>query len=551
PPGNASTGGGTAVLAIDSARQAPAAPIDGGVAGGTVSVLSAYEPTSLDPSNSWSSTKNPLLSGLVTRSLTQYVYDPEQKSMVLVPDIATDIGTPNADFTQWSFTIREGVRYEDGTEVTADDVAYGIKRSFDRTAFPEGPPFSNQFLLNGDTYQGPYLSGTDYPGIVVDGNTLTLKMTDPFPDMPYYAAYPAIGPIPERGSNPATYGRHPLATGPYKIDEYAAGKSLTLVRNEEWDPATDPGRHAYPDRYEFTFDVTNERIDATILGDSTRAQATLSMDNVLADDYREARQLKRLTLGSLPCTFMWFPDYRKITDIRVRQAMAYAYPYHAAARISGNSLPGASILPPGFPGRQDYSVLDTSPGRTDPDRAREMLKEAGYAPGEYELTFLYVADDPGSVELKDLYVRSLEAAGFRTTPRSTPTREAYDSVRVDPDAPINLRMGGWCSDWPSGNSFLPPLFHSVSFKASEVFDNQAYFAEPAIDDEIERISQLPLDEQAAQWGALDKTIMTDYYPAIITGYNGVAMTHGSKIAGINQDSTYGAAPTWKDIYVMP
>ena len=72
---------------------------------------------------------NSILSGLVTRSLTQYVYDPEQDSMVLVPDIATDLGTPNADFTEWTFTIRDGVRFEDGTEVTAEDVAYGIKRS--------------------------------------------------------------------------------------------------------------------------------------------------------------------------------------------------------------------------------------------------------------------------------------------------------------------------------------------------------------------------------------------------------------------------------------
>ncbi len=127
--------------------------------------------------------------------------------MVLVPDIATDLGTPSADFTQWSFTIRDGVRFENGAKVTAADVAYGIKRSFDRTTFPLGADYSNQYLLSGDTYEGPYRSGTSYPGVMLHGDTLTIKMARPFPDMPYWAAFPEIGPIPERGSDPRSYWR--------------------------------------------------------------------------------------------------------------------------------------------------------------------------------------------------------------------------------------------------------------------------------------------------------------------------------------------------------
>ncbi|MBA2531918.1 MAG: hypothetical protein H0V23_07410, partial [Nocardioidaceae bacterium] len=138
-------------------------------------------------------------------------------------------------------------------------------------------------------------------------------MAKPFQDMPYWAAWPAIGPIPERGSDPATYRRHPLATGPYRFADYTPGKSLTLVRNEYWDPDTDPGRHAYPDRYEFTFDVPVERIDATILGDSAKAATTLSMSSVSADDYRRVAELNQLAFGSSPCTFFLSPDYRKIT----------------------------------------------------------------------------------------------------------------------------------------------------------------------------------------------------------------------------------------------
>ncbi len=437
--------------------------------------------------------------------------------------------------------------FEDGTEVTADDVAYGIKRSFDRTAFPDALTYCNDYFLDGDSYQGPYRSGTSYRGAIAEGHTLTVKMARPFPDMPYWAANPAIGPIPERGSDPATYWHHPLATGPYKIGEYTPGKSLTLVRNDFWDPNTDPGRYAYPDRYEFEF-LLDERIDAKILGESKKAQATLSTATVLPDDYRRAQQLQRLTRGSSPCASFLWPDYRKITDIKVRQAIGSAFPYRDDARATGGifgvtALPGTSMLMPGFPGRQNYTVLETQPGQTDPVAARALLKEAGYEPGEYELKFAYTDEYPVFLERKDQLVQALEAAGFKVTPRLTPTFDDFLTLNKDPDAPVNLRNFYWCPDWLSGNSWLPPFFHSAGAL------NLAQFAEPEIDAEIERIRKLSLEEQTAAWGALDKTIMTDYYPGVVTRYEGVAMLHGSRIGGMNTDQVYGM-PTWKDIHVL-
>ncbi|MBA2532284.1 MAG: hypothetical protein H0V23_09290 [Nocardioidaceae bacterium] len=548
-PSEAGLGGDGAVeLAFDPDRVGPPAPIEGAVAGGTVTAwgdgdFAGIHNQTMDPTDAYTPFDASILSGLVTRSLTQYVYDPEQGTMVVVPDIATDIGTPNADFTQWTFTIRDGVRFEDGTEVTAADVAYGVKRSLDRDKFPDGPTVSNEFFLEDDKYKGLYTTGTQYAGVVVEGNTLTIKMERPFPDMPYWGTFPAMGPIPEGGSEPARYTRHPLATGPYKLAEYTPGKSLTLVRNDQWDPDTDPGRHAYPDRYEFRFNEPQKQIDATILDDSALAQTMLSYTNVLPGDFRRARQLGRLALGPGGCTYSWHPDNRAITDVSVRRAIGYAWPYKAHAAIVGAIAPtyGASIFLPGTPGRQDYTVLETEPGQTDPDKARELLREAGFAPGKFELEFPYITDQQSSVQVKDLLVKSFEAAGFKATPYSTTSKNNYQIVS-DPNAPLNLRPGGWCPNWPSGSSWIPPLFGSEG-------GGQSHFAEPAVDAEMERIAKLPVDEQPAAWGALEKWIMTDYYPAIVTRYVSVALPYGSRIDGVNTDNW--GMPTWKDIYVVP
>jgi peptide/nickel transport system substrate-binding protein len=197
---------------FDADRRAPAPPIADAVEGGTVTVLGSARRDgiqfgTMDPTDAYNADPQSILSSLVTRSLTQYVYDPNRRTMVLVPDLATDLGRPNADYTQWKYTIRSGVKFEDGTPVTADAVAYGIKRSFDRQTFKGGAAYSNEFFLHnedGTKYHGVYTSGSQYSGIEVAGNTLTLKMDRPFPDMPYWGAFPAMGPIPEHGSNPDT-----------------------------------------------------------------------------------------------------------------------------------------------------------------------------------------------------------------------------------------------------------------------------------------------------------------------------------------------------------
>jgi peptide/nickel transport system substrate-binding protein len=552
PPSATVTSGVAAGKAIDPTREAPAAPVPGAVRGGTVTVLvnpnSSYE--TLDPTASYDIPVY-LLSGLVTRSLTQYVYDPAQHTMVLVPDIATDTGTSNADFTRWTFTIRDGVRFEDGTPVTAQDVAFGIERSFDSRTFPDVASYSIDYFLDGQTYKGPYRSGTSFPGIVVHGNTLTLKMARPFPDMPYWAAWPSIGPIPAADSNPATYGLHPLATGPYKVAHFSPGKSLTLVRNDEWDSTTDPGRHAYPDRYVFHYPESPEQVDAAILGDSKRGQTTLSDGNVLAADYRTAKRLHRVTVGSKPCTHWLLPDNRKITDIRIRRAIAFAYPYKAIARVTGQvtgvtSLAGTSILPPEMPGRQNYNALGMTPGRTDTDKARKLLKRAGYALGQYRLSWAYDTSDPNLVERTNQLAKGFELAGFKAVPHGLPSPDEAAAVDNDPNGPVNIRElgSGWCADWPVADSFIPPLFETG---ASE---NLAFFSEPDVDRDIGRIGRLPIDEQPPAWGALDKTIMTRYFPAIVTDYGGVAMLHGSRIGGMNDDDSAGNSLTWKDLYVI-
>src|SRR5215471_6354659 len=99
PPNESATvsAGGNAGSIMDPNRQAPAAEAPGVQKGGTMQVNSYLGATTMDPTEAYYTNTAAILSDYVVRSLTQWVYDTKTKDMILVPDLATDLGTPNKD----------------------------------------------------------------------------------------------------------------------------------------------------------------------------------------------------------------------------------------------------------------------------------------------------------------------------------------------------------------------------------------------------------------------------------------------------------------------
>ena len=551
-PGNPATGkieGGAAGSGKDPEAAAPAAIPDGAQEGGTLTVTTVNVPSTLDPTQAYYTDSTAILSDLVTRSLTQYTY--RDGEMVLIPDMATDLGRPNEDNTEWTFTLRDGLKYEDGADVKAEDVAYAIKRSFAIEELPDGPTYQTTFFLDGDKYKGPFQDKGEYAGVVVDGNDITIKMRRPFTDMDYYASFPAFTAIPEAKDDPATYGKHPLATGPYKFADYKPGSSLTLVKNENWDPDTDPGRIQMVDGWQFKFGQDSAKLENVIINDTGSAQTSLTYDNISASGYRAiSDDADRLVTGTSPCTYMWYLDMTKITDLKVRQAIGYAYPYRAAWKAGGEiegvtRVPGTSILPPGTAGRKDYDPLGIGGVDTDAAKAKELLAEAGEE--NYEIKFFFASDDALSVAAKDQIVKGLEAGGFKATPIAS-TLETIRTDRTDYDADINVRSSGWCSDWPSGGSWFPAQW-AAELVGLEGMPNPANFKEADMTAELDRIlDELTPEEATVAWGEFDETMQTKYYPAVVTGYSGSALIHGSKVGGMENDNVRGM-PTFAQMFI--
>lgn len=546
------TDSGQMQAATDPDAPAPAPQVEGAKKGGTITVTSSSTSVhTFDPTRTYYIDAGAILK-LVTRTLTQYQYRDGQ--MVLVPDLATDLGQPNKDFTEWKFTLRDGIKYEDGTEVTSEDLAYAVKRQFATEELPDGPIYGIDYYLDGDKYKGPFKDGDNFRGVETpDDKTLIIKMRKPFADLPFYAAFPNFSPIPQDKDTKQDYGNHPLSTGPYKFEDYNVGKELTLTRNENWDANTDTTRHQYVDKWVFKFAQDPQLIQEQIIKNNGPDQTTVMSSDVLAENIpkiEDADAMDRVITGAGRCVYYAFLDTRKI-PLEVRRALATAWPIEQTNKISGNLdgfnwAPSTGLMPSVTPGYQKFDPIGNGgQGEGEPAKAKRMLEDAGEL--GFELKYYYTVNDPIAQKVNDVQTQAFEKAGFkvRAIPR---TKEERRSAENDPEAPINMRTGsGWCPDWPSGGSVFPAQWDPRKIDLPGV-TNPAFLEKQELVDRIDKISAMDPEKGLAEWGKLDKYIMEKYQPVVSLGQGDVTAMVGSRVGNAHID-TSKSMPDYTGMYV--
>ena len=163
-----------------------------------------------------------------------------------MPDLATDTGYSNEDATEWSFTIKDGVKWQDGKPITCEDFKYGVSRRSRPTSSPAARTTSSATSTSPRTpdglpaYNGPYKEEgqADFDkAVTCDGNTITYRFKKPWPDFPLaIASLRAFDPYradQDKGdkSNLAIF-----SNGPYMLKgAWDQDKGGTFVRNPEWD----------------------------------------------------------------------------------------------------------------------------------------------------------------------------------------------------------------------------------------------------------------------------------------------------------------------------
>ncbi|WP_412745579.1 ABC transporter substrate-binding protein [Krasilnikovia sp. MM14-A1004] len=525
--------------ALDPNAKGPAPEVPGSRKGGTLQVVAQTTPNTFDPTDIYYTDSNEI-GKLLFRTPTQF--DIRNGKPTLVPDL-TDLGTASADKLTWTFKMQPGIKYEDGTPIKVEDLAYAIKRSFAHDIYANGPSYQQTYFKDGGKYKGPYKDGDNYSGVETQGtDTLIIHLEKPFSDLPFFMSFPMFTPIPKAKDTKQDYKNHPLATGPYMFKSYVPGTSLNLVKNPNWDANTDAARHQYPDAIDFAWGGDAVKMQQAVLNSkSPKDASTISYDVLDATLIPQLNGEKKsqLVQGESPCTIVVNLDTRKI-PLEVRKAIAKAYPSDQIWKVAGLNdyvaEPASTVLPPSVPGYEKYAPLPdlTGRGNGDPEGAKAMLQAAGKL--GFEVSWYFDNTKPQTQQISQTRADALTKAGFKVKPIGVATADLRAKLS-NYDAPVNLGQtpAGWCSDWPSGGSWFPVLFQSHS-----IADGQSwgFMSDPALDKEITDIANLPADQSTPKWAALDQKIM-GMYVAIPRYYDKMAVLQGTNVGTTVGDPTMG------------
>ncbi|MFY1680563.1 ABC transporter substrate-binding protein [Micromonospora sp. WMMD730] len=531
----------TGVIATDPKdSQGPAAEVDGATRGGTLTIIRETPISHLDPQRTYSFAglmANPLFA----RYLTTWK-DDGNGGLVLVGDLAQNPGNNvNSDCRVWEFTIKDGVKFEDGSPITSKEIAYGIARSFDPD-LTGGPTYLQEWLADTPQYDTKWdfrKNKTSLPpGLTTpDAKTLRFEFAKPRCDLPFAVSLPTTAPLRPDQDTGVNLDQRPFSSGPYKIAKNQAGVQLTLDRNPHWDAATDPVRHQYPDQFVWTFGPTADAAVNRVIADNGTDQSALAWNYVpasLVARVAQDRGLKsRSVLSPTPSANQLVINNQRVTDLAVRRALNYAIDRDGLVKALGGQTvaqPMTTLMPPSTIGYQAYDAYPAG-ANGDIDKAKELL--AGKTP---ELV-LGVADNTTEQQMGTQLKANLERAGFRITLRNIPDDAKLDEIKKK-NNPWDLYIGNWAADWPSGASILPVLYDGRTIKA-EGNSNQAYFNDPAVNAEIDRIQAMPPADQGPEWGKLDRRIMTEYAPVVPLFVDVAYTVHGSKVGGVFISSVFG------------
>ncbi|GIL31159.1 ABC transporter substrate-binding protein [Actinocatenispora comari] len=529
--------------------QGPAKPMPGAVRGGTLYSIQQTDYETLDPQQIYVNASI-AVGQLFTRTLTMFRKDPETGKDLLVGDLATDTGTDvDHDGKTWRYTLKKGLKYEDGTAITASDVAYGVARSFSPQV-AEGPHYIQQWLTGrtdyNKTYQGPYDGGAKMPpGVTVSGRTITFHLRQAEPDFPFAASMGTTTPLPPaRDKGPHALADHPFSSGPYKIESYQREHQLVLVRNKYWDPRTDPVRHDYVDRFVVEMGPSPVEITNRLLADNGNdryavqvgAVAPELISKVLGDKSLAKRELA----GYLDYVRYLDINTRRITDVDERRAINYAMDKAGFLQAEGGSPVGdvaSTIQSPTTIGYRKYDAYPTPGNHGDVAKAKKLLKGA-----KPKLVLAFPNTAIGQKEATKVQ-QSLTRAGFRIVLKPA-DQDNYLTILGRRDNPYDIYVSAWASDWPSGSTIIPPLFDGTAIAASGN-NSRTYLDAKPINDRIAAISKEPAAQGAADWMKLDRQIMTDYAPLVPLYYEKNLSLYGSRVHGILQ----GGAPRYYDAWV--
>jgi YVTN family beta-propeller protein len=478
--------------------------------GGTLTLIAQLSPhdQATDPAAAWMPPIWQMLS-VTNDGLVGYRRTGGSAGDTLVPDLATALPAPMDGGRTYTFHLRPGIRYSNGTPVRPEDFRHAIER-----VFAIGAAAFEYTGIVGAAQCPPTPGHCDLArGIVTNdkANTITFHLTAPDPEFLYKLALPFADAVPPATPDHQVGPAQLPATGPYVTQSFAPLHRWVLVRNprfHQWSSQAQPG--GYPSRIILRLDIPPapavtavERNRADVL-----LSPTLARIHELATRYPSQLHSGPLgaTVGLVLNTRVW-----PFNVLAARQALNYAIDRAALIQLIGGRLvtqPTCQILPPAMPGYRPYCPYTISPspsgGWTAPDLARaEQLVRASGTRGAKVTLVTGAFGTPIPVRATGRYLVSvLDKLGYRASLLVVPGRNgiAYNRRLFDSRQRTQIGWFSWYQDYPAPSDFIRTLLTCQSFLPGNPGNiNAAEFCNHRIDAQVTQALALQPHDPSAAW----------------------------------------------------
>lgn len=467
--------------------------------GGDIIVTYQNDVATLDPAigydwQNWSMIKS-LFDGLMD-------YKPGTTELAL--DLAESYELSD-DGKTYTFKLREGVKFHNGREMTASDVKYSLERTANPKTQSPGAGFFSPILGYDAVSAG---DATELEGVtVVDDYTVAIELSAPNATFLHVMGLNFSSIVPKEAveEHGADFGKNPVGTGAYELEEWALGRHLVFEKNEDYYKKGVP----YIDT--ITFEVGQEpmvalqrleRGDVDIAGDGIPPAKFLQFKN--NPSYEGFMVVGyQLHTGYLTLNVAIPP----LDNLKVRKAINMAINKDRIVRIiNGRATPANQPLPPAMPGYDEgYEGYPF-----DPERAKTLLQEAGYEDGF--TTELFVMNTDPQPRIAQAMQQDLSNIGINVEIRSLAQANVIAAGGVQDQAPMVWSGGmAWIADFPDPANFWGPILGCEG--ATPGGWNWAWYCNEELDAMGDKADAMVAEEQqeerAELWGKVFTDAMAD------------------------------------------
>lgn len=348
---------------------------------------------------------------IISKLLTQEFMEDGSVQAATSPESLAESYEYDDDYMGITFKLRDGVTFTNGNALTASDVVFSIKLCSDQSYYS---------MIDFDKLEAADDTTVYVPLLNADANALyNVGVMLPIYDEEYYK---------ELNNEAEFFSTSAIGTGPYKIVEWVSGDHLTLEANEEYFAGAPKIQNMIlrfiTDASVAFMEMQSGGVDVVTAPNWTDVEEVLN-GNVEGITCWEESSVYTLQLG-MNCG-------GALSDIKLRQAVACAIDKKALVdgSFEGSGVDTYCLVSNSLPGTIDYS--GKWPYEYDPDRAKELLEEAGFKPGEVELTCIVGAGGGPRTAAAEMMVGYLDAVGIKMTIKEVDIATYASMITDSPD----------------------------------------------------------------------------------------------------------------------